>query len=243
MLIHEYNSAYVILAEDQRYNWLDELNEAIVKYLVTRGETTTDKVVRAYVREGYVVVQKYASLHSESLLSFLRDFLTDRGFVVVESELNPSQKELLKDYVPTRGLNGMLFGPAHPGNEQVSPSLPDPNIRPLCDAINYFGYLHTTASCEGHDNNSSAFVMFHAINLEALYEFTKLLEVEYVDIANNLGLELELESTFNYDHYSKTEVVFTIRFHYRISQRALFFKSLVMFTYLVKSKLDAERAK
>lgn len=241
MFISEYNSAFVLYDEGQNYNWITSLNDAIVQYLVQRGETTTDKVVRAYEREGYVVIQKYASLHDEAMLDFLTSFLTELGHVVVPSKLTDAQKELLKDYVPKRGVNGMLFGPAHPDNNQVSPTLPDPNIRPICDAINYFGDLCTTASCEGHDTNSSAFVMFHAKNLEALYAFTKLLEEDYVAIASDMNLDLNLELMFNYDHYNKNSLVFTIRFNYRVNQRDLFFKSLIKFTYLIKTKLDAER--
>jgi hypothetical protein len=163
---------FVIFAEN--YEWKDQLNDLLNKFIVDIGEFPEDydkDLEFVHIFENVCFVSPFSELFGDKLKAFLETFLKSIDNVKIR-RLTDDEQVKYREYLPQQTSSGDLFGPNYMINIDTKNKI-DKNVKPLCDAINLICGMKTISSCEGH-NRCVLYVIFYSSSYD-LYVFDQLM--------------------------------------------------------------------
>jgi len=239
MILHRYAPNTLIVKEITQQIDLEILNKIINRLLHNRNELDKlSTVTRANRYANFIIITCYASLSGKSLEEFIELFLNEFDHTYVKGDITDIDLKLISSHLPL--ISGRKNSQC--GGENSDSRMVDPNVAPLCDAINLFPGIKTFSSCEGHliDINDACFyILFVNDTKEDLDRLTlalwNSLEKTYIlyTIVKNLKL------LFDYGHWpNKKCTYYELRINYRRNEQDLIFNTMRYLSNCLQSEIN-----
>ena len=227
MILYEHANNTFIIKEITQQIDLEFLNKLINKLLHNRNELDqSSTVTRANRHFNFVIITCYASLSGKNLKEFIELFLNEFNHQYIINKISEEDLKVIEKYLPiiSNRKNSQC------GGNNDDSRLIDPNVLPLCNAINLYPGIKTFSSCEGHLLNKTEtvfYVLFTNDTKEDLDKFTFALWNSLERTHESYPIIKHLQLLFDYGHWpNKKCTYFELRLSYKKGDQDLVFEAM-----------------
>jgi len=215
----------------------DAMNAIITSLLVkTKCIQEREKINRCARYNEFVIISGHSYLRGELLYDFILSVLDSYKYAYSKIDKLSEDSLIYLDRFLTKKSNVTdIYG----GKLEDSVDI-DPNIKNLCDSLNFIEGVETFSSCEGHGTKErTLYVLFKIKYLDKLEEFTKKLS-ESIRVAHDKypfdTQRADIFTTFNYGMWENMKgIYFEIRMRYEEQDQ------LIIFDYVKELSIELNK--